>query len=89
MNTDATAVESHVENRRVLRSAGIVSAGTGFSRILGFVREMLMAYFFASSTVILSNGFSFACPKLRSTFSTVVEIINKSTLSLLASNADA
>ena len=41
-------------------------------------------YCFASASVILSNHFSFGFPKLIATFSTAVEIKNKSALIALA-----
>ena len=64
MSTDDATVDSHVENRQVLRSAGVVSAGTGLSRILGFVREMLMAYFFGTSLAKSAFDVAFLIPNL-------------------------
>ncbi|MCK5850263.1 MAG: murein biosynthesis integral membrane protein MurJ [Kiritimatiellae bacterium] len=64
MSADSETVDSHLENRHVLRSAGVVSAGTGFSRILGFVREMLMAYFFGTSLAKSAFDVAFLIPNL-------------------------
>ena len=49
---------------RVLRSAAVVSAGTALSRVLGLVREMLMAYYFGTSLAKSAFDVAFRFPNL-------------------------
>ena len=39
------------ENKRIFKAAGIISLFTLLSRILGYVRDMVMAYFFGSGLI--------------------------------------
>ena len=53
-----------MNDRTVIRSAAIVSKGTALSRLLGFVREMLMAYFFGTSFFQSAFTVAFTVPNL-------------------------
>jgi len=52
------------ENRRVTKAAGIIGVATLISRILGFIRDMIMAWFFGAG--LLSDAFfvAFRIPNL-------------------------
>lgn len=52
------------ENRRVTKAAGIIGAATLVSRVLGFVRDMIIAWFFGAG--LLSDAFfvAFRIPNL-------------------------
>lgn len=52
------------ENRRVVKAAGVIGSFTLLSRILGFIRDMIMANFFGSG--LLSDAFiaAFRLPNL-------------------------
>ena len=50
--------------RRLLKSTAVVSAGTSISRILGFVREMLMAWLFGTSLAKSAFDVAFKLPNL-------------------------
>lgn len=52
------------EHKKVTRAAGIHSAATSLSRILGLVRDMTMTYFFGTTTVASSFLFAFTVPNL-------------------------
>lgn len=46
------------------RSAGVVSAGTAFSRVLGLIREQVMAYYFGASMATDAFVTAFRVPNL-------------------------
>lgn len=48
----------------LFRSAGVVSAGTAFSRVLGLIREQVMAYFFGASMATDAFVTAFRIPNL-------------------------
>ncbi len=49
---------------RLFKSVAVVAAGTGLSRLLGFVREMLMAYTFGTSLAKSAFDVAFRIPNL-------------------------
>ncbi len=49
---------------RLLKSAAVVGAFTGLSRVLGLVREMLMAYFFGTALAKSAFDVAFRIPNL-------------------------
>ncbi len=51
-------------SRRILRSTAVVSLGTGVSRILGLVREILMAHYFGTSLAKSAFDVAFRIPNL-------------------------
>lgn len=53
-----------MEQGRIIRSAGIVSAFTSLSRLLGLVRDVLMAGFFGTSLVMSAFVVAFTIPNL-------------------------
>ena len=52
------------EHKKVTRAAGINSAATSLSRVLGLVRDMTMTYFFGTTNVASSFLFAFTIPNL-------------------------
>ncbi len=52
------------ENERITRAAGVVSGATLVSRILGFVRDMVTAYFFGSGAATDAFFVAFRIPNL-------------------------
>ena len=52
------------EKRNIARAAGLMSAATFISRILGFVRDMTMAFFFGTSGVSDSFFLAFKVPNM-------------------------
>ena len=52
------------EHKKVTRAAGINSAATSLSRILGLVRDMTIANFFGISAVSSAFSFAFRIPNL-------------------------
>ncbi len=51
-------------SRRLLKSAAVVSLGTGVSRILGLMREILMAHYFGTSLAKSAFDVAFRIPNL-------------------------
>lgn len=51
-------------SRRILKSTAVVSLGTGVSRILGLVREILMAHYFGTSLAKSAFDVAFRIPNL-------------------------
>ncbi len=51
-------------SRRLLKSTAVVSLGTGVSRILGLVREVLMAHYFGTSLAKSAFDVAFRIPNL-------------------------
>ncbi|TWI77470.1 putative peptidoglycan lipid II flippase [Desulfobotulus alkaliphilus] len=52
------------ENRQVARAVGVVGVATLFSRILGFIRDMVIAAFFGASTAADAFFVAFRIPNL-------------------------
>ncbi len=57
-------INKHIENRRVTLAAGIMGQATLVSRILGFIRDMVMAWFFGAGMVSDSFLVAFRIPNL-------------------------
>ncbi len=55
---------SKIKHRSTLSSTGIVSSATAFSRVLGLVREQVMAYFFGASMATDAFVTAFRIPNL-------------------------
>src|SRR4029079_5887240 len=51
-------------SRSLARSAGVIGATTRTSRILGLVREQVMAYFFGASNAVDAFNVAFRIPNL-------------------------
>jgi len=52
------------ENRRVTKAAGIIGTATLLSRILGFIRDMLIAWFFGAGLITDAFFVAFRIPNL-------------------------
>ncbi len=53
-----------ISGRHILQSTAVVSLFTGLSRLLGFVREMLMAYYFGTTLAKSAFDVAFKVPNL-------------------------
>src|SRR5690554_5370700 len=53
-----------MEHRKILRFAGLVSLLTALSRVLGLVRDVLLAVFFGTSGVLSAFVVAFTIPNL-------------------------
>ncbi len=51
-------------HRKVTRAAGVNSAATSLSRVLGLIRDMTLSYFFGTTAVNSSFLFAFSIPNL-------------------------
>ena len=62
--TTASRNASPGEKGKVTRAAGIVGAATLLSRIFGYIRDMVMAYFFGAGTAADAFVAAFRIPNL-------------------------
>jgi putative peptidoglycan lipid II flippase len=62
--SEASAPPAKTEQDGIVRAAGIIALGSISSRVLGLVREQIIAYFFGASGLVSAYGIAFKIPKM-------------------------